>query len=78
VDYNDPHVPTTHKQREHDLRMKSVELSPKKIAEYDCVIISTNHDAYNYQMIVDNAKIVVDTRNACAKTKGAGKNVFKA
>lgn len=78
VDYNDPHVPTTHKQREHDLRMKSVDLTPKKIAEYDCVVISTNHDAYDYQMIVDNARLIVDTRNACARTKGAKKNVFKA
>jgi UDP-N-acetyl-D-glucosamine dehydrogenase len=78
VDYNDPHVPTTHKQREHDLRMKSVELNPKTIASYDCVVISTNHAAYDYQMIVDNARIVVDTRNACAGVKGAKKNVFKA
>ncbi|HOA73854.1 MAG TPA: nucleotide sugar dehydrogenase [Phycisphaerae bacterium] len=78
VDYNDPHVPTTHKQREHDLRMKSVPLTPRKLAEYDCVVISTNHDAYDYQMIVDNAKLVVDTRNACAKVKGPKKNVFKA
>ncbi len=78
VDYNDPHVPTTHKQREHDLRLKSVKLSPRKLAEYDCVVISTNHDAYDYKMIVDHAKLVVDSRNACAKVKGPKKNVFKA
>jgi UDP-N-acetyl-D-glucosamine dehydrogenase len=78
VDYNDPHVPSTHKQREHDLKMKSVPLTPAKLAGYDCVVISTNHDAYDYPMIVAHSKLIIDTRNACAKVKGAKKNVFKA
>lgn len=78
VDYNDPHVPSTHKQREHDLKMKSVPVTPASLKKYDCVVISTNHDAYDYGMIVKNAKLIVDSRNACAKVKGAKKNVFKA
>jgi len=78
VDYNDPYVPTTHKQREHDLRMKSVPLTPARLKRYDCVLISTDHDDYDYEMIVRNAKLVVDTRNACAHVKGAKKNVYKA
>ena len=64
VDYNDPHVPATHKMRHHDLHMKSVELSPQKIASYDCVLIATHHAAYDWQQIADNAKLIVDTRNA--------------
>src|SRR6185503_8415536 len=51
VDYNDPHVPTTHKQREHDLRMKSVPLTPANLKKYDCVVIATDHTAYDYGMI---------------------------
>jgi len=78
VDYNDPYIPTTHRQREHDLRMKSVPLTPASLKTYDCVVISTDHDAYDYGMIVKNAKLVVDTRNACASLKGRKKNVFKA
>ncbi|UCD29961.1 MAG: nucleotide sugar dehydrogenase [Planctomycetota bacterium] len=78
VDYNDPYIPTTHKQREHDLRMKSVPVTPASIKRYDCVLISTDHSAYDYEMIVKNAKLVVDTRNACAKVKGNKKHVFKA
>ncbi len=78
VDYNDPHVPTTHKQREHDLRLKSVPLTPQNLRKYDVVVISTDHAAYDYKMIVKNAKIVIDTRNACVNVKGAKKNVFKA
>jgi UDP-N-acetyl-D-glucosamine dehydrogenase len=78
VDYNDPHIPTTHKQREHDLRMKSVPLTPSRIKGYDCVLISTDHSIYDYEMIVKNAKLVVDTRNACAKVKGSKQHVFMA
>ena len=78
VDYNDPYIPTTHKQREHDLRMKSVPVTPASLKRYDCVVISTDHDAYDYGMIAKNARLVVDTRNACAKVKGAKRNVFKA
>ncbi len=78
VDYNDPYIHTTHKQREHDLKMKSVPLTPAAIKSYDCVVISTDHDDYDYEMIVKNATVIVDTRNACARVKGAKKNVYKA
>jgi UDP-N-acetyl-D-glucosamine dehydrogenase len=78
VDYNDPHVPTTHKQREHDLKMKSVPLTPETLKKYDCVLIATDHSSYDYQMIVDNAKLIVDTRNACDSVTGPKKNVVKA
>ena len=78
VDYNDPYVPTTHKQREHDLKMKSVPVTAGSLRQYDCVVISTDHDCYDYKMIVRNSKLIVDTRNACARVKGPKKNVRKA
>jgi UDP-N-acetyl-D-glucosamine dehydrogenase len=78
VDYNDPHVPTTHKQREHDLRMKSVPLTARNLKKYDCVVIATDHSKYDYAMIVKNAKLVIDSRNATARVKGQKKNVVKA
>jgi UDP-N-acetyl-D-glucosamine dehydrogenase len=64
VDYNDPHVPQTHKMRRHDLKMQSVPLTPENLASYDCVLISTNHSAYDWEMIAKHARLVVDTRNA--------------
>lgn len=64
VDYNDPHVPSTHKMRKHDLQMSSVELTPQSLAGYDCVLIATNHSAYDWQMIADHARLIVDTRGA--------------
>jgi UDP-N-acetyl-D-glucosamine dehydrogenase len=78
ADYNDPHVPTTHKQREHNLGMKSVPLTPTRLRTYDCVVISTDHSDYDYTMIVKNSKLVVDSRNATAGVRGSKKNVVKA
>jgi len=76
VDYNDPYVPKTIKQRQHDLRMTSKKLSAKMLAGYDVVLISTDHSNYDYPWIVKNAKLVVDTRNATAAvTAGRGKIV---
>jgi UDP-N-acetyl-D-glucosamine dehydrogenase len=78
VDYNDPHIPTTHKQREHDLRMKSKPLSGRMLASYDAVLISTDHSAYDYGLIVKNAKLVIDTRNACDGVRSGRKKIVKA
>jgi len=78
VDYNDPHIPRTHKQREHNLQMKSKPLSEKMLAGYDCVLISTDHSSYDYDWIVRHAKLVVDTRNATAKVKRGRQKIVKA
>jgi UDP-N-acetyl-D-glucosamine dehydrogenase len=78
VDYNDPYIPRTHKQRQHDLRMVSKKLSAKMLAGYDAVLISTDHSNYDYRWIVRNAKLVVDARNATAGVRGARSKVVKA
>jgi len=78
VDYNDPYIPRTHKQREHDLQMKSKPLTAKMLQGYDAVLIATNHSDYDYDMIVKNSKMVVDTRNATAKVKGGRGKIVKA
>ena len=78
VDYNDPYIPKTHKQRRHDLKMTSRKLSAKMLAGYDVVLISTDHSDYDYGWIVKNAKLVVDTRNAVEGIRGTGRKVIKA
>ncbi|MEJ2701496.1 MAG: nucleotide sugar dehydrogenase [Sedimentisphaerales bacterium] len=78
VDYNDPHIPRTHKQRQHDLKMVSKRLSAKMLAGYDVVLISTDHSDYDYDWIVKNAGLVVDARNATVAVRGAGRKVVKA
>ncbi len=78
VDYNDPYIPRTHKQRQHDLRMTSRKLTAKMLAGYDVVLISTDHSEYDYGWIVKNSKLVVDARNATSSVKKAGKKIMKA
>jgi UDP-N-acetyl-D-glucosamine dehydrogenase len=78
VDYNDPYIPRTHKQRRHNLRMASKKLSAIMLAGYDVVLISTDHSDYDYNWIVKNAKLVVDARNATAAVRRAARKVIKA
>ncbi len=78
VDYNDPFIPKTHKQRDHDLKMASKKLSAKMIAGYDVVLIATDHSEYDYNWIVENAKLVVDTRNATKAVRKNRKKIVKA
>ncbi len=64
VEYSDPHIAETPRVRKHDLRMKSIELTPANIKDFDCVLVATNHAAFDYATIAANARLVVDTRDA--------------
>jgi UDP-N-acetyl-D-glucosamine dehydrogenase len=78
VDYNDPHVAATHKMRRHDLKMLSVPLTPEALRDYDCVLIATHHSAYDWQLVADNAPLIVDTRNAMKNVKGRRDHIVAA
>lgn len=78
VDYNDPHVPKTPKQREHNLRMTSTKLTPAMMKSYDCVLIATDHTSYDYEWIVKHARLIVDTRNATKHVTKGRKKIVKA
>jgi UDP-N-acetyl-D-glucosamine dehydrogenase len=70
LDYNDPYFPSLFKMRHYDYsHMKSVDLSPERLAGYDCLLIATDHTSYDYEAIVGNSKLVVDTRNATRHVK---------
>ncbi|MCP4376724.1 MAG: nucleotide sugar dehydrogenase, partial [bacterium] len=72
------YCPRTHKMREYNLKMVSKKLSAKMLQSYDAVLISTDHTDYDYQFIVDNAKVVIDTRNATKSVKRGRKKIVKA
>ena len=78
VDYNDPHVPATHKMRHHDLKMTSVPLTPQSLQSYDCVLIATHHSAYDWQLIAGNARLIVDTRNSLRDVTGRRDHIVSA
>jgi len=70
LDYNDPYFPALFKMRHYDFsHMRSVNLTTEKLASYDCVLIATDHSSYDYEALVRDAKLVVDTRNATRKVK---------
>jgi len=69
VSYNDPYFPFIGRGRKYDLQMKCAAL--ENLGQYDCVVIVTDHSDYDYQRIVDEAQLVVDTRNA---TRGLTSN----
>ena len=64
VDYSDPHVPATWAGRKHDLQMKSVPITAETLKSYDCVVVSTNHAAFDWATIAKHARLVVDSRDA--------------
>lgn len=70
LDYNDPFFPALHKMRHYDYSaMRSVEITPKSLGSYDCVLIATDHSSYDYEQIVEKSKLVVDSRNATRNVK---------
>jgi UDP-N-acetyl-D-glucosamine dehydrogenase len=62
VSYHDPYFPFIGRGRKYDLQMKCADLN--NLGQYDCVVIVTDHSDYDYQRIVREAQLVVDTRNA--------------
>jgi UDP-N-acetyl-D-glucosamine dehydrogenase len=76
IDYNDPYFPALHKMRHYDFsNMCSVELTSKRLGRYDCVLIATDHSSYDYDAIVRDAKLVVDTRNATRHVKSGREKI---
>lgn len=79
-DAHDPFVATIPRTREHAklAGRRSVQLKAKVISSYDAVLITTDHDSIDYTLVVRNARLVIDTRNACARAGTTGSNVVKA
>lgn len=67
---HDPHIPLFLKGT---VEMVSVELTPQSLREADCVVLVTNHAEFDYPMIVDNARVIVDSRNALQNHKGSAR-----
>ena len=63
--YNDPYFPTVGRGRHYALNMTCTPLD--HLEQYDCVLIMTDHSDYDYNEIVRQSQLVVDSRNA---TKG--------
>ncbi len=78
VSYHDPYVPKTHRMRHHDVKLTSLDLTPDLLETIDCAIICTDHDAIDYDLLVETLPLVVDTRNATRHVRGEKSNVVQA
>lgn len=75
VAYSDPHVPRFPKLRAHQFELSSVPLSADTLADYDAVLLATNHDGFDYELIRNNARLIIDTRGVY---RDAAPHIFKA
>ena len=75
VEYTDPHVPVFPKMREHHFDLESIDPTPEKIAEYDVLLLATNHSKFDYAMFKENAQLIIDTRGVYTD---AAENIIKA
>jgi UDP-N-acetyl-D-glucosamine dehydrogenase len=70
VDYHDPFVPEIPATREHSALAgyRSQKWDLKAFADYDAVLIATDHDGVDYPSLAKSARLVIDTRNACSRS----------
>ncbi len=78
ISYNDPHVPTLPRMRHHKLRLDSQPLTESFLAAQDCVVVVTDHSAYDFDWIAKHAPLIVDTRNATADVEAGDGRIWKA
>lgn len=62
VDYSDPHVPTFPKMRDYHFKLNSLEASAENLAKFDAVILATNHDHFDIELIKGHSKLIIDSR----------------
>jgi UDP-N-acetyl-D-glucosamine dehydrogenase len=76
VEYSDPYVPFLTAETWHGPRaLTSVEIDRDAVAQFDCIVITTDHSAFDYQLVVEHSRSVVDTRNAIGRAMaGAAHN----
>ncbi|MDC7714778.1 nucleotide sugar dehydrogenase [Vogesella sp. LYT5W] len=75
ISYSDPHVPVFPKMREHHFELSSVPLSAETLAAYDCILLATDHDRFDYELISKHSDLIVDSRG---KYLQPAANVVKA
>lgn len=78
VSYNDPHIPTLRPGRKYNFGLTSTSLTEANLAQADCILIATDHDAYAPAFILQHAQLIVDTRNIISETTATVGKLYKA
>lgn len=75
IAYSDPHVPVFPKMREHHFTLSSEVLTSENLASFDAVVLATDHDKFDYELIKSSARLIVDSRG---KYRTATPHIIKA
>ena len=75
VAYSDPHVPVFPKMREHHFELSSESLLADNIASFDAVVLATDHDKFDYDLIKLHAKLIIDSRG---RYRAPAEHIIKA
>jgi UDP-N-acetyl-D-glucosamine dehydrogenase len=80
VGYHDPWIPEIRPTREYPrlTGRRSLHLTPATIESHDAVLVVTDHDAVDYKLVADQARLVVDTRNIFGRVGVSGPTIVKA
>ena len=73
--YSDPYVPVFPRMRKYKFDLESVRIDADSLTRYDCVIVATDHDAFDYGLIQRHASLIVDTRGIY---KDSAPNIVRA
>ncbi|MDX2076518.1 MAG: nucleotide sugar dehydrogenase [bacterium] len=68
VSYHDPHI--AHFRAHNGNVVNSITYSAEALANADCVVIITDHSAYDWAHVIENSRLILDTRNASGKLTG--------
>lgn len=55
-------MPVFPKLREHHFDLSSVPLNPSTVCQYECIVVATGHDLFDWELIREHAQLIVDTR----------------
>jgi UDP-N-acetyl-D-glucosamine dehydrogenase len=75
VAYSDPHVPVFPQMREHHFELASEPLTAENLASFDAVVLATDHDRFDYELIKQHAKLIIDSRG---KFREPAEHIIKA
>ena len=62
IKYNDPYFPTFPEFRKYSYTINSIELTSANLELFDCAVLLTDHDCFDYELIRVNSKLIIDTR----------------
>lgn len=75
ISFSDPYVNRLLKSRNYNFNYKSIKLTKKKISDFDAILLITDHDSFDYELIKKNSQLIIDTRG---KFKPDNKKIFRS